>query len=323
MIPGAVKNKNIFITGGCGFIGSWIIDKLIRDNKIWCFDNCRRFSPRARILLNNKNLTFIKGDILSRDRLNKSIPKKVDIIFHLAAIAGVSSYYSMPFETMKINLIGTYNILEAVKDKKIELFMDFSTSEVYGRYAKNVNEESDTCQGPISDKRWVYAISKIAAEGLSHCYRHEYKLPVVSVRPFNIYGPLQIGEGAIQIFVRNALKNEDIWVDGNGRQVRAWCYIEDFISGIFGCYRHRDKAVGNTFNLGNPNAAVNMTELARKIVDLSASKSKIRFRKNSRTDIQYRVPDISKARKMLDFAPQTTLSEGLQRTIEWYRLNPV
>lgn len=318
-----IKNKNIFITGGCGFIGSWIIDRLIHDNKIWCYDNCRRFSPRAEVLLKDNNLSFIKGDILDKSKLNKSIPKRVDMVFHLAAIAGVSSYYDMPFETMSTNLIGTYNILEAMKDRRIELFMDFSTSEVYGKYAKKVNEESDTCQGPISDKRWTYAISKIAAEGLSHCYYYKYKLPVVSIRPFNIYGPLQIGEGAIQIFARNALRNEDIWINGDGSQVRAWCYIEDFVNGLFSCIKKSDVAIGNTFNLGNPAAAVNMVGLAKNVIAISASKSRIRFRKNSRTDIQYRVPDISKAKRLLGFSPSVGLSSGLKRTIEWYRQHPL
>jgi nucleoside-diphosphate-sugar epimerase len=320
MIP-KIKNKKIFITGGTGFIGSWIIDTLIEDNKIWCYDNCRRFSPKIKELLGHKNLKFIKGDILDKAKLKKSLPKDIDIVIHLAAIAGVSSYYLIPLETMQVNLIGTYNLLELLKDKKIELFMDFSTSEVYGAYAKNVREDGNTTQGSITDMRWTYSISKLASEKLSHCYRHKYGLPVVSIRPFNIYGPFQVGEGAIHIFVTNALKGKNIIIHGDGSQVRAWCYIEDFLDGVFRCIAYRKKAIGNSFNIGTPRAAVTILDLAKRIVKISGSGSRISFKKEDRTDIEYRVPDISKARKVLGFSPSIDMNEGLKRTIEWYRQN--
>jgi len=323
MISHNIKNKNIFITGGTGFIGSWLTDLLINDNKIWCYDNCRRVSPKMKELLRHKNITFIKGDILDKAKLKKSIPNRTDIVFHLAAIAGVSSYYKIPFETMSVNLIGTYNMLELFKDKKLEAFVDFSTSEVYGKYAKNVKETDDTTQGPVSDLRWTYSTSKIAAESLCHCYHHKYNIPVISIRPFNIYGPFQIGEGAIQIFASNAIKNKDVWINGDGSQVRAWCYIDDFVDGVLRSVKMRRSAIGNTFNIGNPQAAVTTYQLARKIIAITGSNSKVRFRKNLRTDVEYRVPDVSKARKALGYSPSINLSEGLKRTIEWYRKNPL
>jgi len=318
-----IKNKNIFITGGTGFIGSTLADLLLGDNKIWCYDNCRRVSPKIKELLRHKNLTFIRGDILDKAKLKKSIPKKVDIVFHLAAIAGVSSYYKIPLETMSVNLIGTYNMLELFKNKDPEVFVDFSTSEVYGKYAKNAKETDDTTQGPVSDLRWTYSTSKIAAESLCHCYYHKYHLPVISIRPFNIYGPFQIGEGAIQIFASNALKDKDIWINGDGSQVRAWCYICDLIDGVLRSVKMRKEAVGNTFNIGNPQAAATTFELAKKIVAITGSNSKIRFRKAVRTDVEYRVPNVFKAQKILGYSPSVGLSEGLERTIEWYRENPL
>lgn len=323
MKANTIKDKNIFITGGTGFIGSWLASLLVDDNTIWCYDNCRRVSPKIKELLRHKNFKFIKGDILDKAKLKRSIPRKVDIVFHLAAIAGVSSYYKMPFETMSVNLIGTYNMLELFKNKKLDVFIDFSTSEVYGKFAKNVKETDDTRQGPVSDLRWTYSTSKIAAESLSHCYHHKYHLPVVSLRPFNIYGPFQIGEGAIQIFASNALKGDDIWINGDGSQVRAWCYINDFVDGVLSCVQKRKDAIGNTFNIGNPKAAATTYQLAKKIVAITGSNSKIRFRKNIRTDVEYRVPDVSKAKRILGYSPSVGLSEGLKRTIEWYRENPL
>ncbi len=323
MISSSVKEKNIFITGGSGFIGSWLIERLIRDNRIWCYDNGRRFSPKAKELLKHKNMTFIKGDILDSVKLRKSFPKDIDIVIHLAAIAGVSSYYKIPYETMKVNLIGTYNLLEIVKDRSLDVFIDFSTSEVYGRYAKNVTEEDDTALGPISDLRWTYSTSKIAAERLTHCYHHKFGLPAVSIRPFNVYGPLQVGEGAIHIFAHEALKNGRIVIHGDGSQVRAWCYIEDFLDGVIRCIVRRRKAIGNTFNIGDPSSAVTIRELAKKIIRISGSSSRMHFVKQPRTDVEYRIPDISKAKRLLGFKPSIDLTEGLRRTIEWYRKNHV
>jgi len=316
-----ISDKKIFITGGSGFIGSWLCSRLIKDNKIIIYDNETRDALKFSDLRQHKNLTYIKGDILNKGLLKKSIPDKVDIIFHLAAIAGVSSYYKIPLRTMEVNILGTYNLLEAVKDKDLELFLDFSTSEVYGKIARHVKERDNTSQGDTSDMRWTYSISKLAAEKLCHCYHAEYDIPVVSIRPFNIYGPRQVGEGAVQIFISSALKNEDIYVDGSGSQVRAWCYIEDFIEGTMKCVEKRGSAVGNIFNIGNPGAAVSVSELAEKVIQLSGSSSRLVFRKQSRTDIEYRIPDISKAKEILGFSPKVDLIKGLERTIKWYREN--
>jgi len=316
-----IRDKNIFITGGSGFIGSWLCSKLVENNKVIIYDNERRNALKLSGLRQHKNLTYVRGDILDKNLLKRSIPRKLDIIFHLAAIAGVSSYYNIPLKTMEVNILGTYNLLEAIKDKDLELFLDFSTSEVYGRTAKHATERNDTSQGEISDMRWTYSISKLAAEKLCHCYYAEYGIPVVSIRPFNIYGSMQVGEGAIQIFISKALKNEDIYIDGNGSQIRAWCYIEDFIEGVSKCIEKKKHAIGNVFNIGNPEAAVTVLELAENIIQLSGSNSKVIFRRPNRTDIEYRIPDISKAKNILGFSPEVGLNKGLERTIKWYRKN--
>lgn len=315
-----ITNKRIFITGGGGFIGSWLCYNLADSNEIIVYDNLRRDALSKRSFKGNKNIRFISGDILDKEFLKKSIPS-VDIVIHLAAIAGVTSYYKIPRETMEVNMIGTYNLLEAIRDKKIERYIYFSTSEVYGSYSFRSREDGNTSQGSISDPRWTYSISKLAAEKLSYCYHMEHQLPMVSIRPFNIYGPWQVGEGAIQSFIAKAVNNTDIPITGDGSQIRAWCYIEDLLNAVVLCIE-KDKTVGHTFNIGNPEATITILGLAKKIIELTNSKSKIFFKKHIGTDIELRVPDIAKAREILEYAPKVGIDEGLALTINSYKQKP-
>ncbi|MFC1555368.1 NAD-dependent epimerase/dehydratase family protein, partial [candidate division KSB1 bacterium] len=198
--------------------------------------------------------------------------------------------------------------------------IDFSTSEIYGPHIFRAKEDGETIQGDLKDARWTYSISKLAAEKLSHCYYWDRKLPVVSIRPFNIYGPGQVGEGAIQIFATKALNNEDIVITGDGVQIRSWCYIEDFVDAVQECMS-RIKIDGNSFNIGNPLETVTIYGLANRIISHLGSKSKIVFNKHMGVDVQLRVPDISKAQELLGYNPKVGLNEGLERTIQWYNEN--
>lgn len=316
-----ITNKRIFITGGGGFIGSWLCHKLAKDNEIVVFDNSRRDALSKRNFDGDKNVKFISGDILDKEFIKRSILSGVDIVIHLAAIAGVTSYYKIPKETMEVNIIGTYNLLEAIRGKNIERYIYFSTSEVYGSYSFKSREDSNTSQGNISDPRWTYAISKLAAEKLSYCYWNEYQLPMVSIRPFNIYGPWQVGEGAIQSFITKAINNMDISITGDGTQIRAWCYIEDLLNAVISCIEI-EHAVGYTFNIGNPEGTITILGLAKKIIEMTNSKSKIFFKDHIGTDIELRVPDISKAKKILGYSPKIGLDEGLSLSIDFFKQNP-
>jgi nucleoside-diphosphate-sugar epimerase len=241
------------------------------------------------------------------------------MVVHLAAIAGVDTVLKMPVTTMQVAIIGTYNVLEAaVAAGTVERFIDFSTSEVFGAYAYKVREGDITSLGAVGEARWTYAVSKLASEHMAHNYYKQFGLPALSVRPFNIYGPGQVGEGAIHRFIVQALRGDDVTIHNDGSQIRAWCFVDDMIAGILACL-DKPAAVGQSFNIGNPRSVVTIYNLAREIVRLSGSKSQIKFVPWNNADVELRIPNIEKARALLDYEPVVDLEEGLARTIEWYR----
>ncbi len=318
-----IKDKRIFLTGGAGFIGTKICERLYKDNIILIYDNLNRNSIKQTILLDQDNIQFIKGDILDNKLLKKTIDDfKPDIVIHLAAIVGIDTVIKSPIKTMQVNMIGTYNIIEAIKEyiPKMTRFIDMSTSEVFGSYAFKVDEQSTTNLAPVGEARWTYSVSKLAAEHLAYSYHKELCLPAVSVRPFNIYGPGQVGEGAIHTFILRALKNEDIQIHGDGDQIRSWCYIDDFVDGIMLCLDKKE-AIGNSFNIGNPRGTITISMLAQIIKNISNSKSNIIYIPKNYVDVELRIPSIDKAKEILGYNPQHDLVTGLEKTITWYREN--
>jgi dTDP-glucose 4,6-dehydratase len=317
----SLTNKKIFVTGGAGFIGSTLIGRLIEDNEIVVFDTFQRNALKRTKFYNHPNLTLVQGNVLDEIKLKESI-KGSNLIIHLAAIAGIDSVIKSQTMTMKVNMIGTYNVLEAAKTlNDVERFVDFSTSEVYGSYAYKLGEGETTSMGAVGEARWTYAISKLAGEHLAHSYHKEFGLPVVSVRPFNIYGPGQVGEGAIHIFVNNAIENKDIQIHGDGDQIRSWCYVDDIVDAILVSLEKKE-AIGEVFNIGNPKGTITILNLAEKIIDLSKSHSKIVFVPKNYVDVELRIPSIEKAKRILGH-PKVDLHEGLRRTIEWYKKNRI
>ncbi len=313
-----IRNKKIFITGGAGFIANTLISKLIEDNFIVAFDNFHRDTITGSKYFNHKNITIIKGDVLNYEMLQQSM-KGSDIVVHAAAIAGIDTVIKKPTQTMRVNMIGTANALEsAYKNNVKERFIDFSTSEVFGSYAFKSREDSDTVSGSAGEARWTYAVSKLAGEHLSAAYHKEFGLPVVCVRPFNVYGPGQTGEGAIQIFIKKALKNEDITIYGEGSQIRAWCYVDDFVEGLMMCLEDK-KAIGESFNIGNQRAVVTTYGLAQTICRVLNSKSKIIFAPPLSADIELRIPSVEKMEKILGFKAKVDLEDGILKTAEWFR----
>ncbi|MFY9114690.1 MAG: NAD-dependent epimerase/dehydratase family protein [Dethiobacteria bacterium] len=316
-----ITEKRIMLTGGAGFVGTKLCALLGERNEILIYDNLRRNSIRNTDLLQNRNITLKEGDVLDADRLKNVVGKfKPQIIVHLAAIAGIGSVIANPVKTMEVNMIGTYNILKAVQDDldNLERFVDFSTSEVFGSYAYKVDELSTTNLAPVGEARWSYSVSKLAAEHLTYCFYKEYGLPCVLIRPFNVYGPGQVGEGAIHSFIQRAINDEEIQVHGDGDQIRSWCYIDDFVDGVMLCLEKKE-AIGKTFNIGNPRGTVTINALAELIVLLSNSNSRIVYVPKGYADVEIRIPSIKTAQEILDFNPRVNLRDGIIRTIEWYR----
>lgn len=313
-----VSGSRIVITGGAGFIGTSLAERLVEQNKVVIFDNFHRNALTGSQLENHANLHVIRGDVLDFKAL-QSACDGADYIIHMASIAGVDTVINHPVLTMRVSLQGTMNVLEvANSNKHLKRFIDFSTSEVFGRYAYKVTEGDVAQLGVVGEARWTYAVSKLATEHLALNYFKEFGLAALSIRPFNIYGPGQVGEGAVHHFIVRALRNQDVVVHNDGSQIRSWCYIDDIINGIMTTL-DRPEAVGHAFNIGNPRATVTIYNLAEQIVRLAGSSSQIREVRWDFPDVELRIPNIDKARQLLGFEPAVGLEDGLLRTIEWYR----
>jgi len=313
-----IQGQRILVTGGGGFIGSHLCERLAAHNQIVLYDNGHRNAIRYTGLLDMPGVTLVTGDVLDRDQLRRAMGG-CQIVVHLAAIAGIDTVIKKPIVTMNVNLMGTKNALDAaIAVGGVMRFMDFSTSEVYGPYVYRADENGLTTQGPVGEMRWAYAVSKLAAEHLTHCYYEEYHLPVVTIRPFNVYGPRQVGEGAVHRFIVAALRRESLTVYSDGNQIRAWCYIDDFVDGLL-LALEKEEAVGQVFNIGDPKQTTSILGLAEHIVRLTGNDTSIQFKEATMPDVQVRVPSIHKARQLLGYEPTVSLEEGLSRTIAWYK----
>ncbi len=315
-----ISGKRIFITGGAGFIGSTLTGQLVEDNQIVVFDNLERNTLATREFASHPHIQLIEGDILDRDAL-VAAARDAQLFIHAAAIAGINNTVTNPVRTMRVNMEGTSNALYAAQQAgTVERFLEFSTSEVFGSRAYRVEEGDSTTTGAVGEARWTYAVSKLAGEHLTHAYYREFGLPTVTVRPFNVYGPGQLGEGAVSIMIRKALGNEDIYIFGDGSQIRAWCYVDDMVEALIRAL-HMPAAVGESFNIGNARAVTTIFGLAETICRVLGSKSRIVFRDALSADIELRIPKVDKARELIEFEARVDLEEGLMKTARWIEDN--
>ncbi len=316
-----LKDKTIFITGGAGFIANTIMRRIVENNRIVVYDNFHRDTLSTSVLAGHPNIRIVRGDVLDLESMTTAM-SGADLVIHAAGIAGIDTVIKNPVKTMRVNMIGTANMLEAATANGVEdRIIDFSTSEVFGSMAFRSTEEDSTVAGSAGEARWTYAVSKLAGEHLAHAYYRQYQLPVVTVRPFNVYGPGQTGEGAIQTFIKRALKNEGIRIDGDGNQIRAWCFVDDFVDCIMLCLE-RPEAVGESFNIGNSRAVITILGLAHTVCRVLNSSSEISHAPPLSADIAIRIPGVDKAMNLLGFKAQIDLEEGIRRTAEWMRKLP-
>jgi nucleoside-diphosphate-sugar epimerase len=314
-----LEGKRIFITGGAGFIATTLAARLVDRNEVVAVDNLHRDALTGTPLAEHPNFTLHRADVLDAATMLE-LARSATHIVHCAAIAGVDTVIESPVRTMRVNVIGTYNVLEAAVATRdtLERLVDFSTSEVFGRYAFRVSEGDVSTIGSVGEARWTYAVSKLAGEHMARAYHDELGLPTTTVHPFNVFGPGQIGGGAIRAFIEAALAGRDLVVHGDGSQIRAWCYVSDMVEGVLLCLE-RDEAVGHAFNIGNPRSAVTIFDLAHRIKRLADAPGEVTFVERHQADVELRIPNVEKAGELLGWQPQVELDEGLEATIAWYR----
>ena len=312
-----IEGKTIFITGGAGFIGSTVAGRCLENNQVVIYDNFSRDSLKNKSFLNHPNLKVIEGDILNFEHLQKSM-QRADIIVHCAAIAGIDTVIISPVRTMRVNMVGSSYVLEAASQlPHCDRVVCFSTSEVFGQQAFRSSETDNAIMGKVGEARWTYAVSKLAEEHLAIAYYQEKRLPTTVVRPFNVYGPGQVGEGAMRAFIIRALKDEVIQIHGDGTQIRAWCYVDDMVDGVLLAMTHPN-AVGESFNIGNQRAVTTIYGLANTVIRVLDSKSSIVFIRKDYADVELRVPSVRKAQELLGLAAKIDLEEGIRKTADYY-----
>jgi len=305
----------VLLTGIAGFIGSHLAERFLKEgNCVVGIDNfLTGKEENLKVLLKYKNFEFKK---ISVEDFKED--DKFDLIVHLASCASPKDYLNYPVETMSANSIGTWNLLEISK-KHNSRFVYGSTSEVYGDPKEFPQKESYYGNVNPIGPRSVYDEAKRFGEALSILYYRKFNVDVRIIRIFNTYGPrMKMDDGrVVPNFIIQALKNEDLTVYGDGNQTRSFCYIDDMVEGIYRiCVK--DKINERVINLGNPNE-IKIIELAKIILELTSSKSNIKFYPLPEDDPKRRCPDIERAKREIEWEPKINLYEGLKRTIEYFK----
>ena len=309
-----MKNKTAVVTGGAGFLGSHLCDKLLNENiNVICVDNLLTGNIKnIEHLLENKDFTFLKHDVTNFI----NISGKVDYILHFASPASPIDYLKLPIQTLKVGSLGTHNALGLAKGKNA-LFLLASTSEVYGD--PNVHPQLEEYWGNVNPigPRGVYDEAKRFAEALTMAYNRYHNIETRIVRIFNTYGTrMRPNDGrALPAFISQALDGDDITVFGDGSQTRSFCYVSDTVDGIYKLLMSDEE---NPVNIGNPNE-ITINKIALEIIKYTESSSKIITKPLPIDDPKVRQPDISKARKILDWEPKVEREEGLKKTIQYFK----
>jgi len=319
-----MNNKKILISGGAGFIGSHLAEKLLKDNKeVFVVDNLSTGRlENIEHLKSNENFHFIEGSVLD-EVLMKELIGKVEQVYHLAAAVGVKKILEEPLDCLLTNIKGTEIVLKEAEKRKVKVLIA-SSSEVYGKGDKvPFKEEDDRIYGSVYNNRWIYAFSKGVDEFLGLAYYKEKNVPVIIVRFFNVIGPRQIGRYGMVVptFIKQAFKGEPITVYGDGNQTRSFADVDDIVKAIIKLMNTK-QAEGQVINLG-ADREISINNLAKKVKELINSSSKITHIPYNQAypdgfeDLRRRVPDISNARRMIGYEPKFSLEETIKKIIKY------
>lgn len=304
----------ILLTGGAGFIGSHLCDAMLeRGHTVLCVDNLLTGDVKnIRHHLKDKRFDFIKHDVTKPLKM----AGRIDFILHFASPASPVDYMDYPLETLEVGSSGTRNMLELAKKKKAK-FLLASTSEVYGD--PSVSPQNESYFGNVNPigPRSVYDEAKRFSEALTSAYRREKLVDAKIIRIFNTYGPrMKLDDGrVVPNFIKQALTGQPLTVYGDGKQTRSFCFVSDLVEGI---YKMMYSKIADPVNLGNPNE-IKIIDFASSIIRLTESRSKISYKPLPADDPKQRCPDITRARKELGWEPKVELTEGLKRTIEFFK----
>lgn len=314
---------NILITGGAGFIGSTLCDKMLKeDNEIIVIDNFNDYySPKLKENnikhnLNNKNYKLYRGDICDKSLLAKIFEEnKIDVVVHIAASAGVRPSIDKPLDYVKNNIEGTVNILEVMKENKVKKIVFASSSSIYGNCKEEIFSEDLKVAEPISP----YAATKLACEQFLYTYSKLYNIQVVALRFFTVFGPRQRPDLAIRKFIDLIKENKPIPVYGDGTTIRDYTYVDDIVDGIISAIDYNDTQY-EIINLGG-GAPVSLNQMIETIEKVLNKKAKIERLPMQMGDVDKTAASITKAKKLLNYNPKTSFERGIIKFIEWEKNN--
>jgi dTDP-alpha-D-glucuronic acid decarboxylase len=320
-----MTTERVVVTGGSGFIGSHLVERLLSEgHHVTVFDKAG--SRHLETASKHKEFELVTGDVRDEAALAKAIPRGTSKVFHLSAIVGIKHYVNDPLAVLDVNVMGTRNALAAAHKAGAKVVFT-STSEVYGKNPKIPwSEEDDRVLGPTTKERWSYSTSKAVGEHLALAMHKGVGLPVSIVRYFNVYGPRQVPDLVVSQSVRRVLRGEKPLLYDSGRQTRCFTFVDDAIEGTIRA-AFRPEGDGQVFNIGR-SVENTIRELLETILREADSKlgweevqTQQKFGKGYE-DIERRVPDVSKAKRVLGWEAKTDLATGIRKTIEWARANP-
>lgn len=317
-------NKTYLVTGGAGFIGSSLADFLLKkDYKVVVIDNfCDFYDPSIKRNnvndnLDNPNYKLYEIDLRCKSDVEKVFREnKIDVVIHLAAMAGVRPSIENPILYQEVNCIGTQNLLEVMKEYGVKNLVMASSSSVYGNNKKVPFKETDIVDYAISP----YAATKKSNEVMKHVYHKLFNMNVIMLRFFTVYGPRQRPDLAINKFTRLMLNDEEVTMFGDGTTSRDYTYIDDIVSGIYSSINYvlNNNDVYEIVNLGN-SSPISLKEMINTIAEVLNKEPKIKEMPMQQGDVNITYADISKAKEMLNYDPKTPFKEGIEKFVKWYK----